>query len=455
MSYSITLSGGAALTTVADGTVDTTSTSLTLIGKNYAGYGVFLNENYIKLLENFANSTPPTATLTGQLWWDNANNTLKVYNGAQWKPLSSSASSATAPTSPITGDLWWDSVNAQLKVWGGSAWIVVGPAYSTSSGQTGAVVTTINDTGAASHVVLEIYVANTIIAIYSKDTTFTPATSIPGFTTINPGMNLVSSSTVPGAAMNGTISSASTASAFSAVTNITPAMSATYSLGTPTNTFANIFVGTATVNGNIYAGNVVAGTIYGNIAGSAGTISNTASITSVGNLTSLNVLGTVTVNTNNNGIAIANGNSNGVGNSGSSGSQFNSVFAHTFYGTAITAQYADLAERFEADTLYDAGTVVQLGGYNEITAVEDDLSDEVFGVISSAAAFLMNGQAGADNTHPPIAMSGRVPVKVIGKVTKGDRLVSAGNGLARAAQKTEITAFNVIGRALHDKYDDN
>jgi hypothetical protein len=110
-----------------------------------------------------------------------------------------------------------------------------------------------------------------------------------------------------------------------------------------------------------------------------------------------------------------------------------------------------LAERFASDMSYPAGTVVALGGVKEITAAEEDLSEDVFGVVSTRAAFLMNGDAGNDTTHPAVAVQGRVPVRVTGQVKKGDRLVSAGAGLARAAKRSEITAFNVIGRSLQDK----
>jgi hypothetical protein len=123
-------------------------------------------------------------------------------------------------------------------------------------------------------------------------------------------------------------------------------------------------------------------------------------------------------------------------------------------GTATAAEYSDVAERFAADTAYEPGTVVALGGAAEITAVGEEASDEVFGVISSIqqAAFKMNGGAGNDATHPYIAMTGRVNVKVIGSVNKGDRLISASvPGYARAATKEECTAFNVIGRALTSK----
>jgi hypothetical protein len=121
------------------------------------------------------------------------------------------------------------------------------------------------------------------------------------------------------------------------------------------------------------------------------------------------------------------------------------------YGTSMQAKYADLAERFASDAEYDAGTVVELGGSAEITSVKAELSEKVFGVISTNAAYLMNAGSGDDITHPPVALSGRVPVKVVGIIRKGDRLVSAGNGVARAGTKTEITPWNVIGRALQDK----
>jgi hypothetical protein len=117
----------------------------------------------------------------------------------------------------------------------------------------------------------------------------------------------------------------------------------------------------------------------------------------------------------------------------------------------LQATYADLAERFASDAHYDAGTVVELGGIKEITAVVKDLSDKVFGVISNCAAYIMNSAAGNDTTHPTVAMTGRVPVKVVGTVAKGDRLVSAGNGRARAAREGEATSFTTIGRSLVDK----
>ena len=123
-------------------------------------------------------------------------------------------------------------------------------------------------------------------------------------------------------------------------------------------------------------------------------------------------------------------------------------------GTATAAQYSDVAERFASNEVLSPGTVVALGGPEEICKVNEEGSDDVFGVISSLdqAAFKMNGGAGNDETHPYVAMTGRVDVKVIGTVNKGDRLISASvPGFAKAATKAECTAFNVIGRALTSK----
>jgi hypothetical protein len=129
-------------------------------------------------------------------------------------------------------------------------------------------------------------------------------------------------------------------------------------------------------------------------------------------------------------------------------------FIGTLTGTASAAQYSDVAERFASDSVYAPGTVVALGGAEEITQVNEEASDEVFGVVSGEhqAAFKMNAGAGSDDSHPFVAMTGRVDVKVIGTVNKGDRLVSASvPGYAKSAQKSECTAFNVIGRALNSK----
>ena len=559
MAYTINLTNGTTFATITDGTVNTAS-SMTLIGKNYAGYGQFLDDNFIHLLENSANSTAPAAPLTGQLWWDSTNTLLKVYAGgvAGFKTLGVTTASSSQPSPSIIGDLWYDTVNQQLKVCSVAGapgtFIVVGPAYSSAQGTSGAVPITISD-GATGYIVTGLYANNNLIGIISGAADFVPAGNSSGYATAfptiyrgftvwntgnasgnisNPGNvtlavagSVIETVASTGVFVTGIISASGnviganirTAGLITATGNVTGGNILTAGLVTATGnvTGGNILTaGLITATGNItggnvrtagqvsatgnvtglnFIGNVIGGTIStagnitgGNILFGSGVVSGTGNVaggyifgngsqltgvsaavsvtkfqngTTEGNAGSsggninFNVGGTSNVMVLSTGGAVVTGLStpsiektgaNAVGNIGSSTSYFNRLFA-----TATTALYADVAERFAADELLEPGTVVELGGAAEITRSQQDLSENVFGVISTNAAYLMNGGAGEDNTHPPVAMTGRVPVQVIGVVRKGDRLVSAGAGVARAAQPGEATAFNVIGRALVDK----
>jgi hypothetical protein len=414
MSYTINLTDGAIFAVIADGTINTAS-SMTLVGKNYAGYGQFLDTNFIRLLENASNTTAPGAPLEGQLWWDSGNLLMKVYNGTVWKTISSATSSATAPTNNVTGDLWYDTVNAQLKVWTGTTFLLVGPQFTAGTGTTGAIVATITDNIGGSHVVIQLYVNDSIVGIVSKDATFTPGgAGLSGFATVRPGITL---STLVGSQVplfQGTATNAQTLNS----------LSSSEFMRTDANTATT---GTLSVNNNTGLAVGASSNFRVSVSGNDVTLRNQ---TSGGNLfLGVNVAGNVTPTLTMFG-------SNGA-----------------ISGNQINANYADVAERFEADTELSPGTVVELGGSAEITQVSTDLSEKVFGVISTRAAYLMNSSAGSDATHPPVAMTGRVPVKVVGSVVRGDRLVSAGNGHARSARAGEATAFNVIGRALRDKLD--
>ena len=411
MSYTITLTDGAVFATIADGTINTSS-SMTLVGKNYAGYGQFINDDIIRLLESNSNTTPPGAPLTGQLWWDKTNNVLKIYNGTVFKTISAATASSSQPVSNSTGDLWFDTVNQQLNVWTGAAWLLVGPQFTAGQGITGAIPATIVDNGSQSHYCIELYCGNDIVGIVSQDATFTPQNAISGFTTIRPGITLA---TIVGASVplfQGTATNSQALSGLASTQFMRNDANATTSGTVGILNNAGLSVG---VNSDFRV----------SVAGTAVTVANQ---TSNGNINfNVNIGGTPTT------VMTING-ATGV-----------------ITGNQIDANYADMAERFAADSEYEAGTVVELGGSAEITMAAQDLSETVFGVISTHAAYLMNGRAGTDATHPPVAMTGRVPVKCIGIIHKGDRLVSAGNGQARAAKTGEATAFNVIGRALQDK----
>ena len=199
MPYVISKTSGTVLTTVPDNTVNSSATDLTLVGKNYSGYGAFLNSNFIKLLENFSNDSSPAHPLTGQLWYDTRNKTLKVYNGSIWKQVHTSAAGVNSPDNPVAGDLWWDTTNTLLKVWGGSSWIVVGPSTSLGTTTTGAIAETVVDTLSLSHTILKLAISNDTIAILSRDSaSFVPQPAIPGFPTIYPGLNLVDTNSLLG-----------------------------------------------------------------------------------------------------------------------------------------------------------------------------------------------------------------------------------------------------------------
>jgi hypothetical protein len=577
MAYVINLTDGTTFATIADGTVNTSS-SMILVGKNYAGYGEFLDENFIHLLENSASTTSPSAPLIGQLWWDKSAGLLKVnFNGnpsTGWKTISAATASASAPTSNVTGDLWYDTVNQQLKVWTGTAFIVVGPAFTSSTGTAGAVPEAIPNSGGGPDIdVTSLYVAGVRTAIVSDTAEFVPSAPISTtFPRIYPGLNLnkgiadagyvgnivnqgnlrlgasgnttVVTVTGTGANVTGYLTSTAnitggniiTVGITSATGNITGGNISTPGLitaagnviGNNINSAAAISAaGLITATGNITGGNIATNgvvTAAGNITGgnilTAGQLSATGAVNATGNITGGNIItgggvtatGTITASgnvvagsgrfflgdggllsnvsaaisvtriengTSNVAVGSSGGNvtvgvagtanvvvvsttgittngltvpsitksgSNAVGNIGSSSNYFNQVFA-----TATTALYADVAERFAADEVLVPGTVVELGGTQEITRAQTDLSENVFGVISTRPAYTMNGGAGDDDTHPKVAMTGRVPVLVTGVVRKGDRLVSAGNGIARAAKPGEATAFNTIGRSLVDK----
>jgi hypothetical protein len=175
MSYTINLTNGSIFATVADGTINTDS-SLTIVGKNYAGYGEFLNENMMKLLESGANTTQPASPLIGQLWFDKTGGLLKVYNGTTFKNLGSATAASAAPSSNVTGDLWYDTTNQQLKVYTGAAFLVVGPGYTSAQGQSGAIPETILNNVGATKYITSLYVNNvrgqaanfTLAAYWSK-----------------------------------------------------------------------------------------------------------------------------------------------------------------------------------------------------------------------------------------------------------------------------------------------
>jgi len=172
MSYQLNKTDGTLLLDLIDGQIDTASTNLTLVGRNYSGYGEYFNENFIKLLENFSNTAAPSNPLTGQLWWDSTDQRLQVYNGTVWK---SSGGPIVANTRPqmVAGDLWIDNLNNQVYAFDGTDLMLMGPQYTESQGKSGFEIGSILDQQSRSRTVTNLYVGGTLSAVISA-IEFTP-----------------------------------------------------------------------------------------------------------------------------------------------------------------------------------------------------------------------------------------------------------------------------------------
>jgi len=394
MAYTIVKTDGSVLTTIADGTINTTSTSLGLPGRNYAGYGQSLDTNFVHLTENFADTTPPSNPIRGQLWYNTSDTTMYICptdgesNGAAWLALTATTSggSTTFGEVTVTGNLSANNISVTNGITGNS--ITVNYATVTVSAN----------------------IASGNITNGNITSLTTQAITTGGATTAG---TLTGVWTVTGSAGG----SGASAMVFNTGGIYIDNTGNLYGIRTDKYMYANgdpiSFAGTYS-NSNVAA---YLPTYTGIVGSGVGVTFRGNVITTGGVSTGGNITGNWTLTS----------------------------------GSRLNATYADLAERFESDTSYEPGTVVEIGGDREITAVKYELSEDVFGVVSDTAAYLMNAGAGDDETHPPVAVSGRVQVKVTGPVTKGQRLVSAGNGIARGAAPGEATAFNTIGRSLQDK----
>jgi len=528
MAYKINNTFGTLLVTLADGTIDVATTDLTLIGKGYAGFGEKLNENLVKLLENFNNTTAPSNKVQGQLWYDKTNNQLNVYTGSKFKPVGSTANSATAPTNAVQGDLWFDTTNTQLYVYTGSAWTLIGPTTVAGSGVTQVFAESPEDNTGVKRSILKLVTNDTVVGIISN-LAFTPSSTetlgaaliTAGFSTVAQGIQL--SSSVASAKFRGTSTDSDALGGVAAANylrsnaadtttgrltiqtddgirlgagnDITMSLSSDdFTIAQTTQDKDIIFtvndggttkealritgstgriehlrVGDLTVDGTNTILNTQTLSVEDNIIELNRNISSNAGMP---NYTGLKVNRGETSSATEQDLfwvwdeTFADDGSTTYGNAGGAWTAFKSgggqnelsaptlvdIRANVVHATTTSAMYADLAERYEADCDTEVGDVVILGGHAEITKCKDELSDAVFGVISESPAFLMNAQAGNNDSHPMVALKGRVFVKLKGAGKAGDRVVSAGNGEARVAQIEECTAFNTIGRLIKDKY---
>ena len=573
MAYQVDKFNGAFFVSVEDGTIDTTS-DLRFVGKNYAGYGEVQNENFLHLLENFANTTAPPKVIAGQIWFDSSAKKLKFYDGVRFKSAGGSEVSTTAPSGLSIGDFWWDSAAKQLYAWAGTEFELIGPEASPDLGSSivsAAVVKGTVETAVGPHTILKVIADDKTVGIFSKAafTLDNAQNPIDDFTVIKKGLTLAKSQTgvsTDDYIMWGTANNANRLGGFLATqylkqgensftgevkfydpgftvgdgndfrlrvedgdevivenrlgnpitfritvvettderdiaiissTGILPGTDNAFTIGQSGARYSNVFATTHTgnlvgnVTGNstgIHTGNLLAadatvmvnattkqigfaganivGTLTGSVTGSSATATSSSKLNYLDPSETVPITATATIpirNTSGNLIAnqfigIADktdrffldktdavvdpawndavtstkyrtarlsATAYSIAARDSSGN----IAAVLFQGTATSARYADLAEKYLADADYETGTVVIVGGDKEVTA--STWGQRAVGVVSANPAYMMNSEL-EGGTY--IALKGRVPVKVIGVVRKGDRLVAGDRGCAQVAQ---------------------
>jgi hypothetical protein len=392
MAYVIKNTAGGQLTIVNDGTIDQT-TSLTLVGRNYSNFGQIINENFVQLLENFANVTPPSNPVAGQLWYDSTNKKLKLYSGNLFRSLPQLVSAITQPTGQGVGDMWYNTTEQKLYVFDGLNYNLIGPQFTGLSGLNAMVPAKLLDIHGNVHYVLKHNVENTLtgqvdtIAVTAAEPFEIDSTANPvsGFGNIKRGINLYSVS-------------------IQGVSVFNNPSSDTFLWGTAQS--ARSLLDT---NGNIIS-------VSDFVVSTNPQISNTLLPTGSGTL-----------------------------DVGSSAFPFRTVYANTNVAT-----YADLAERYRADALYDEGTVLVIGGDHEVTICRTYQHESVAGVVSLYPAYAMNEDLGPPNLAPYIALKGRVPCKVKGPVKKGDLLVTSEFPGYAQSKNPGDPYMGIIGKALQD-----
>lgn len=465
MAYVINKYNGTVLTNVEDGTVNTV-TELKFIGKNYSGYGEAQNENFLFLLENFANTSAPTKPIGGMIWYDSGTNKLKFYDGAKWKLAGSADASSSEPTGYVEGDFWWDTTTNQLKVKNADGdWTLVGP-QAVGTGVTQMQSIELTDTVGVTHAVIAATIKDQVIYIISPDEfTNSAGTSITGFTVIKKGLTLVNTDGTTGVTSSdhrywGTASNAlrlngrpasdyvtTDSSIFSGVvgfgdTGLTLGTDTdlTFKIDTDGETpmfkmwrnLLRFYNASDNLIFSITSNGLVPGTdnTY-NIGSATFKWANVYATTFTGTATQANTLKLASTYVS----ASTAPTPNTIAARDTSGD----LYAVVFNGTATKARYADLAEKYKTSEELVPGTAVAVCTCDDHEVEPASASNFCIGVVSTDPAIMMNSEAEGQY----IALKGRVPVRVKGAVKKGQAIYAMADGVS-----TTIATSAIVGIAL-------
>jgi hypothetical protein len=476
MAYIINLTNGTQLTTVEDGTIDQ-STTLKLVGKNYAGYGEIQNENFVHLLENFSSANSPANPLSGQIWFDSSGKKLKFYDGTKFRTTGGAEISETQPVGLTTGDFWWDTANNQLYAQGGDgAFVLIGPD---SIGDTvSAMVTSqVRDTNQVNRTVIKGTVEDGVVFLVSSAEfqidQSDPANVIQGFDTVRQGLTLRNTTS----GTNGV--TASNHRFWGTATNadrLAGLPASDYALAGNAN-FSSV-ARFADVGLTVGDANDLAIYIDPANTGDEGVIENTTGkkirfkVKSVGGVTtepfhvaSDGLIPTATNTydvgsasykfrnmyaTSFNGLATnaislqvgsnyRTGDTSPTNNTVAVRDSSGNLSANVFNGISTQARYADLAEKYTTSEEIPAGTAVAVCIHGDHEVEPAKSSDICVGVVSTNPAFKMNSEAEGQY----IALKGRVPVRVKGSVSKGQPVYAWEDGVC-----STVATSAMVGVAL-------
>lgn len=496
MAYIVNNYNGNQLVVVEDGTLDQT-TDIKFVGKNYSGYGEAQNENFLHLLEHFANTTPPTRAITGQVWYDSGTAKLKFYTGGAWKNAGGAEVAATEPPGLNEGDLWYNTTSNQLFAKNGSGeFILVGPQASGDGTTQMRSVTVIDTLGANKSVIIALINDLPVYIISSGEFSLNanqPANvpDLTGFTLVKRGITLINTNSSTGVTAGagsagqpviwGTASDAlklngvdgadyitATTGNFSAIVRFTDTG---FTVGNSNDLAVSI------VNDTVASlSNEIGDRIEFSATGSSGlgkrkVISIRRSTSGNGifpeSLTGVDAItvdigsasekfGTVYANTfNGTATKATTVDVGGTGRNASTTATANTIAARDssgnlsaviFNGTATKARYADLAEKYTTDQEYPVGTVMAIAGFNNSAEARAAKSSDIaIGVISEKPAYLMNSEL---KNGQAIALKGRVPVRVKDPVAKGQPVYAWEDGVC-----TTVATRSLVGVALESSDD--